>query len=161
MFKNGDRVTFTWNGEDRAGVIRGVNPLVYTGRTTASRKANLCDPRTNEPLGARREFYAGNTVTFSVPPGALCSILPSESFDVPLEEVGLTPEMLAETIIGGGTWRWDEETVPVTVTSVTLTYQVFGQWGENAPPLEEVDALDEPRGELYPAVPAADIKPRR
>jgi hypothetical protein len=69
--------------------------------------------------------------------------------------------MLAETIIGGGTWSWDKETVPVTVTKVTLTYQVFGQWGGNAPPLEEVDALDGPRGELYPSVPAADIKPRR
>jgi hypothetical protein len=161
MFKDGDRVTFTWNGKDRAGVIRGVNPLVYTGHTTASRKAILRDPRTNEPLGARREYFSGNTVTFSVPPDARCSILPSESFDVPLKEVGLTPEMLAETIIGSGIWSWDEETVPVTVTKVMLTYQVFGQWGENAPPLEEVDALDGPRGELYPSVPAADIKPRR
>lgn len=160
MTNIGDRVTFTWNDKTLAGVIRRVNPLVYTGRTTASRNAILRDPRTNEPLGARREYFSGNTVTFSVPTGGRSGIFPGESFDVPLEEVGLTPEMIAETISGGGIWSWDKDTVPVTVTSVTVTYQVFGQWGGDEPPIEEVDALDGPRGELYPAVPAADVKPR-
>lgn len=156
----GDRVTFTWNGKTLEGVIRGINPLVYTGRTTASRKAILRDPHTKEPLGARREYFAGNKVSFSDPTGGRSRIFPGESIDMPIEAVGLTPEMIAETVIGGGTWSWDKETVPVTVASVTVTYQVFGQWGGDEPLIEGVDALDGPRGELYPAVPAEDVKPR-
>jgi hypothetical protein len=159
MTNIGDRVTFTWNDKTLAGVIRGVNPLVYTGSTTATRKAILHDPHTKKPL-ARREYFAGNKVSFSDPTGGRSRIFPGESIDMHIEAVGITPEMIAEMVTGGGTWSWDKETVPVTVTDVTVTYQVFGQWGGDEPPIEEVDALDEPRGELYPAVPAADVKPR-
>ena len=160
MFTVGARVTFTFADKPLAGIIKGVNAPSYAGKTTATRKATLRDLHTKEPLGAYRSYYAGNPVTFNVTPGT--TLAPGDTIEVPLAAVGsITPEMVAEMVVGGGTWAWDKATVPVVVTSVVeTTYQVFGQWGANEPPLEEVDALDGARGEIYLSVPAANIRPR-